>query len=520
MIEKIVDWEKLGFRCIGAVNTGIDALNCIKEKIPDLVISDIRMPGLDGIQIIKEVAEAGLNVKFIMISGFRQFEYAQGAMKYGVKYYLLKPLDKDELEKAVQKVNEEISSERRTSIISGKYTEIRSKVKEHFLISNFFAGNKKKESDSGNLYRINQKYETQFTEGVFQGVFIKIDTTDPEQIDISFILTQVMDYIDNFGNHCDEYIKTEMSSGLILLINYREEREQEIVNAIEVLYNDVLDYIKRFKGVMLTIGVGVKENNISRTWNCLETAIDAIKYRLRFTNVRIIYFSEYKFEYRKLEDILGIQHFQNLKSKIEAGNLEEILYMIDDDIGRIRIVDSNYSPLMIYDLCIRYYEELKNYIDNIKILEDTIEMCLHNWKVITENDRTELKLIIDTKKLFRELIPLVQSVLKQKTVRPVREAKEYIDHHFREEISLNKVADIVELNPAYLSSMFKKEFGISFSDYIMKCRIEEAKEHLSTTKEKIAAIAVSVGYHDSKYFSKLFLKEVGLKPTEYRKLYS
>lgn len=99
LIANILDWEDMGFQIIGMANTGTDAFDIIQKEKPDVVISDIRMPGYDGIQLIQKTAEAGIQAVFVMISGYKQFEYAQNAMKYGVKYYLLKPIS--ELEKIV-----------------------------------------------------------------------------------------------------------------------------------------------------------------------------------------------------------------------------------------------------------------------------------------------------------------------------------------------------------------------------------------------------------------------------------
>lgn len=97
LISQLLDWKELDFEIAGMAYTGIDAYQMIVEHRPDLVITDIRMPGYDGIELIKKVKEAGIQTEFIMISGFKQFEYAQNAMKYGVKYYLLKPIEEDKL---------------------------------------------------------------------------------------------------------------------------------------------------------------------------------------------------------------------------------------------------------------------------------------------------------------------------------------------------------------------------------------------------------------------------------------
>ena len=108
LISQLLDWKELDFEIAGMAYTGIDAYQMIVEHRPDLVITDIRMPGYDGIELIKKVKEAGIQTEFIMISGFKQFEYAQNAMKYGVKYYLLKPIEEDKLLEIVQEIRQDI----------------------------------------------------------------------------------------------------------------------------------------------------------------------------------------------------------------------------------------------------------------------------------------------------------------------------------------------------------------------------------------------------------------------------
>ena len=108
LIANILDWEDMGFQIIGMANTGTDAFDIIQKEKPDVVISDIRMPGYDGIQLIQKTAEAGIQAVFVMISGYKQFEYAQNAMKYGVKYYLLKPISEEKLRETMTEIGREL----------------------------------------------------------------------------------------------------------------------------------------------------------------------------------------------------------------------------------------------------------------------------------------------------------------------------------------------------------------------------------------------------------------------------
>jgi two-component system response regulator YesN len=134
------------------------------------------------------------------------------------------------------------------------------------------------------------------------------------------------------------------------------------------------------------------------------------------------------------------------------------------------------------------------------------------------NIREEL-LIYNFLEALQRFFERVIEEKKNRNQLPVRKAKQYINENYKRQITLEEVAEAIELSPAYLSTLFKKEIGINFSDYLISCRIEASKELLKNGNLPVNLIAEEVGYLDSKYYSKTFFKLVGLKPTEYRKLY-
>ena len=162
LIARLLDWKKLGFEIIGMAYTGVDAFEMIKKEQPDVIISDIRMPGYDGIELIKKTKEAQIEAEFVMISGFRQFEYAQNAMKYGVKYYLLKPIEEDKLLEIAQEIREAILDKRAHDTYENNLRlEIKAtkdKMKKKFLTSMIWGQDKKEEGVDRDS--INREYST------------------------------------------------------------------------------------------------------------------------------------------------------------------------------------------------------------------------------------------------------------------------------------------------------------------------------------------------------------------------
>ena len=173
LISQLLDWEELGAKIVGMAYTGTEALEMIQEQRPDIIISDIRMPGYDGLELIKRTKEAGIESEFVMISGFKQFEYAQNAMKYGVKYYLLKPIEEDKLTEIIKEIAENIACRKARKNhemrIEQELQETRDKMKKRFLTS--ILSNEESREETVDQLLVNEEYNTTFKEGAFQILF-------------------------------------------------------------------------------------------------------------------------------------------------------------------------------------------------------------------------------------------------------------------------------------------------------------------------------------------------------------
>lgn len=519
LIARLLDWNQLGFEIIGMAYTGIDAFEMIKEKRPDIIISDIRMPGYDGIELIKKTKEAQIETEFVMISGFKQFEYAQNAMKYGVKYYLLKPIEEDKLLEIVQEIRKSILDKKEHDIYENnlklEIEETKDKMRKKFLASIIWGGNEK-DTDRD---IINREYSTRFEEGVFQAALVKIDTDGEEGESIGSIIKELEKHTGILEKVCKEHITADMNSGIIILFNYKLEQEALVKKKIEELYESIKRYTDRFEGFSVVIGVGRKMNNFSESNICLKTAVDAIRYRIRIADAGIIYLEDYKFEPYNIETIITEGKKQNYLSKIVSGDIRGAQECLASTLRMIKYSYINYSPLLIFDVLTCYVNLLTDYCSQYFYVNE-YENSLRKWNNRIDNIRRERQLIIETESLIKEILEYIDEEKKQKDIKPIRKVKEYIEKNYMQEISLNQLAELVDMNASYLSSVFKKETGMAYSEYLVQCRIKQASRLLVETGLSIREIACQSGYQDARYFSKLFSKQVGLKPSEYRKLYS
>ena len=163
---------------------------------------------------------------------------------------------------------------------------------------------------------------------------------------------------------------------------------------------------------------------------------------------------------------------------------------------------------------------MTDYCKQQDLYSEEYERNLKKWNVSTDNIRSEKMLLAVTEELIRETLEYAAEEKKSKDIKPIGEIKKYIEENYMEEISLGQLAELVDMNASYLSSVFKKETGMTYSEYLILCRVKQASRLLVETNLSIGEIAHQSGYQDARYFSKQFSKQVGLKPSEYRKLYS
>ena len=422
LISQLLDWNALGYEIVGMAYTGVDAYEMIRKEQPDVIISDIRMPGYDGIELIKRTKEAGIEAEFVMISGFKQFEYAQNAMKYGVKYYLLKPIEEDKLQEIAEEIKDAILSRKQhdhyRNQLELEIQETRDKMKKRFLTSMLFGEQESRKIADCNS--INQEYSTSFKEGVFQAVFIKVDTDRGEEESIGSMIEKLEKYTDILGDVCEEHITTEMHSGIITLVNYKFEQEALVRKKIEEMYEEIKKYIDRFEGFSVVLGVGRKMDHFLESNLCLKTAIDAIKYRIRISNTNIIYLENYQFEPYDIDKIVTEGKKQAYLSKVVSGDIRGAQECLAATLREIRYSGGSYSPILFFDILIAYVDLLTDYCKQQDLYSEEYERNLKKWNVSTDNIRSEKMLLSVTEDLIRETLEYAAEEKKSKYIKPIR----------------------------------------------------------------------------------------------------
>lgn len=522
LIYKLINWESLGMDVVGIAHNGIEALELIKTNSPDIVITDIRMPGYDGLELIGKAKEINLSIEFIIISGYQHFDYAQKAIKYGVMDYLLKPIKKEELVGTLTKIKDRYL-ERAEQLTNEEKMKLNLKNNIDKLRIGFFNGvlfQRVKRIKDISIEMINKEYQFQFQEGIYQIILVKLDgMVQSYYSNIKFLEEKVIQIIKhNLKDYCYD-LECYLESNLCYcILNYNNDNKKLIRKQCKVLLDEITLQKDIFENMECTIGLGTAQVNIQNIGESLKTAICAYEQRLVLGTNRVI---EYDFECSN----------QLAESKL--------FFDFNKDMNlALERLDKNAVVTTIRFL--REGIKSRPETSGHEIIQMSKEVCnlflffMRNNKFLTEEDNTffeDYSIGVNDcgsiHQLFGFLSTTITSSLekviedkKYMDTKPIREAKKYIQDNYRNPITLEEVSSIIGFNATYFSSLFKKDTGHTFLEYLSEVRMNKAKELLKETNLSISNICEQVGYCDVKHFTKTFAKYSGLKPNEYRKLYS
>ncbi len=509
LIYKLVDWDSKSLECADILDNGKDAIDYIKSNTPDIVITDIRMPGISGLDLIRESRDISNKIQYIIISGYREFEYAREAMKYGIDHYVLKPINKDDLNEALDDVinilneieNKEVAEKRLIETVENSKKIIKASILKDIIEDN----------DYDNSIFMNKDLR------LFRAINIKLDYESIEQVykkqDI-ITVGRVADIVNKIlETNVGEVIGCNKEfMNIFFLFNYSMDEANSIRSILNTILSKINEYLIGFERYRATVGVGSEKSELNDIKISINEAHYMIKKRLSIGINRVIYFDDINKENLsdKYVDIMN-EYNDELKRSIESFNIEKIKYILSDIFRKIA---DGQNEDIVYQIYERIYGLFKDYSDE-KIDKEyrDILSILKSCCNLSDCKKVILKYMSDC-------LEHIKNKSEGQVLKPIRTMISYIKDNYREKITIEDMAEIVDLNPVYLGSLFKKEIGLNFSSYLIKVRIDAAKSLLVETNYTIAAIGSEVGYKDTRYFSQLFEKTVGIKPALYRKIHS
>lgn len=523
LIKGLIAWEDLGMEVVGVAYNGVEALELVREKLPDLIITDIRMPGYDGLELIKYSKEIKDNIYFIIISGFQHFQYAQSAMKYGVSDYLLKPIKEEDLlfslNKMKQKHSEKIAQKNNLKLL-----ESRLKHKGIILRDNLFSEVIFKQADfdiNTTIDQINKDYNYSFRPGFFQVAIVKIDSAneEPNTRALPIVKDNVTKTINRLLlNHCFDFSVCDDKSWLYIVLNANFDLQTTVRKQLKNIVEELNARDSVFSHFKFTLGAGSIVEEIKLLHGSYRAARFSIMERLLDDTMHFIEKTPIDDDLNEYNALLLALN-RRLETAIEVLDIENVLGCINN-LKQETISLNQLNGESVYWLLEEVWEMYVQHLRINQFISVSEDRPLESFANQANNCGSLDELFDHLLALIDQSMTSIKENQKQRETKPIRIAKQYIQQHYMNSITLEEISNLVGFNPTYFSTLFKKNSGSNFVDYLSEVRINKAKELLKETDLSVAVICEEVGYLDMKHFKKMFKKKTGLNPNEFRKLYA
>jgi Response regulator containing CheY-like receiver domain and AraC-type DNA-binding domain len=520
LINHLIDWSAMGMEVVDIVNDGKTAYESICRNRPDIVITDIRMPNFDGLELIRICKEQFPDVYFVIISGYGEFDYAKNAIKYGVEDYLLKPIKKKELEGALIKIREkydaDCTDEQEKQQLRSIADTARGKIQQSFLTSLVRRAYDPGPAPDFKMEEVNSQYQCRFRPGLFTVVSFQLYQRKEAMLkeSLDFLAGKLQKIVEEeLKELCEEFISLTSEGAVVCLLNTADDQFSKVKKQFHKIKINISNEI--FSNAVLIIGVGNSYPDLNGAMCSYREAETALLNRIGYSGDEVIEYSRLKSFGKSAADFIDIKTRNDIIAAQERMDVDAILQSVD--ALRRQLVEYKTDSMLVYSCLLELIETLQFGSKNYGAFFQQFDL---------EEYRRKYRSVLTFDELFdwinRETVAKYRKFTDQKKVaekKPIRVAKQYIYDNYNKNLTLETVSEFTGFNPTYFSVFFKKETGKNFSEYLTELRMKNAKSYIVSTDMDIADIAAEVGYNDLKYFSKLFKKATGINPTEYRRLY-
>ncbi|TCM99521.1 two-component system response regulator YesN [Paenibacillus sp. BK033] len=517
-LRKIIESSSGSWQIAGEAKDGYEALEMVESLRPDVLLTDIRMPRMDGLQLIQIAKERYPKLLVIVLSGFDEFTYLQQSLRHGVRDYLMKPVEREELFKTLGKLEGELAKSRQApELYTGEPADarvIRQHVSEH-LVAGLLKGYVN-ETDLALLARIG----VTFQEPCFACMIIKLDKdqldkeryekADPSLFQL-YIQQIVQELLDQRAKGFS-FILSETEVVALVNLPGQPEAEDPLLALSETIRRRMISLSR----LTVTIGLGRIVGGIKEIPHSFQEAKIAQLHRLIVGGDRVISYSRIKDAEEEMawSSLLELP-LELLETSIQEGKPEQTRQYAASFVTALCSQARNPEVIhqQICKLLIHGYEEAEKLELTPSWLGDrTIQAVL--LEICSLTSRMEL---IDCCSAYLEkLAECIASRQKNADHDPIEKVIRYVNQHYQEPLSLTQVAEQVYLNPAYLSTLFKQRTGSSLVEYWTELRVTEAKRRLASSNEKVTNIAESTGFGNIRHFNRVFKSVTGLAPIDYR----
>lgn len=518
LVRKLGHFEQLGIEIIDECYDGESALESILKNRPDFVLSDIQMPVYDGLELIRRVNLEAPDILFVLLSGYRYFEYARSAIQLNVVDYLLKPVEEQQLNEILSKVCRLVDQKRADSQDRASLESYQSAEEERRRRA--FLEEILKSGDPGDPVRfsreqISETYGIQLSHPLYQ--VLVIDTSLTEILGAKRIA-----YQDKLARFLKESFPDRVgvfhfadTRRDYLLLNYGVEDKSAVSSGISMLFYSIRDLGEIYGDFRVTIGQSEPQTDTPLLPEAASQALISSYGRFIFYGSQIIRYSQIAdLKHVPQEDIVSARDLKSISESVRYFRTDEL----GDPFQGIAVRVQNLQNPFPGDLLNIFRRVREAVLSAVQERQEREELAM-SMEEAEQKARSADQVIRAYYQEADKYTAGKYRQLSEKMAKPVEETIRFVRRRYGEAISLEDAAQQAGVSASYLSRVFKEKTGSGFSEYLTQVRIEESQRLLSMTSLSVKEIAMQVGYPDEKYYAKLFKKMTGIKPSDYRRLY-
>ena len=508
-ISRKIDWASLGFALVGEAGNGEEALELAEQLRPDVVLTDIKMPFLDGLELCRRLRVSLPGARLVVFSGFDDFEYARQAVSMGVSEYILKPINAPELTRVLETLRDQLDRQRLErrdmETLRRRYEESLPVLRELFY-TRLLSGQIRPEQVQDRAAR----YEIDLPQGLWTAALVHVDGDEGERDEL--LLLSVQSFLEKHfalaGCAARVVLYGDMAALLVHLD--REDRLYPLLEELERLSRLSQSYL----GFRLTTGVGLPCRGPEELNHSAAGARSALDYRVLAGGGRVIYIGDQE-PLSAAAPSFEEEDQRALSAAVKLGTPEQTEAVVRELMERLRQAGLSLSKCDLFLLEVVTCLVRITRSGGLPVEEVFGEGFTGAVSVSGFSSLEELGSWLGERcGRLRDLLGRRRS---DSAWQMVERAKDYIAGHYTDEqLSVEALCSHIHLSPTYFSTLFKREVGMSFTAYVTKVRMEEAARLLRETDEKTYRIAEATGFSDPNYFSYVFKRHFGLSPSKFR----
>lgn len=512
-ISRKIDWSALGFALVGEAGNGEEALELCDQLRPDVVLTDIKMPFMDGLELCRHLRQSLPGAKLVVFSGFDDFEYARQAVSMGVSEYILKPINAQELSEVLARLREQLHTQqlerRDMETLRRRYEESLPTLRELFY-TRLLSG----QISPDQIQERSARYDISLPPGLWTAALIHADlpdqAADAERDELLLLSVQAF---------LEEHFHLEGCTFLLVLYGdlpvllVRLSSPNQLYPLLEELERLSL-LSQSYLGIPLTAGVGLPCQGPEELHRSVEGARSALDYRVLKGSGRVIFIGD-------LEPQAAVtlsfdeEDQRSLSNAVKLGTPQQVEQVVGEMMDRLRQTGLSLSQCHLFLL--EMVTCLVRLARSGGVAVEEVFGPHFNGVVSTDHFSSPDELEQWLNKRCLKLQELLGRQRTDSAWRLVEQAKDFIAQNYADsELSVDAVCSHLHLSPTYFSTLFKREVGMPFTAYVTQIRMDEAARLLRDTDEKTYLIAERTGYTDPNYFSYVFKRRFGVSPSRYR----